>query len=323
MSVTALNERPIKRWISSVRPPCLPLEASRTARSGVARGSMAYSAVTQPRFWPLRNGGTFSSTDTVQITLVSPISINTDPSAYLMKSRVILTGRSSSGRRPSTRIKVDPLMASHYTRPQTRAQFTRRHASQRQEDSNHRRHWRGFQPSPLVDSPEKPVLEWPTLMLDWRLMREHLEEVRARLGSRGADVAWDELRKLLEERRSLTMKIENTRHDVKEFSAEIAKLMREKRFDEVEMRKDAAGTRTAVPQLGEWEKDLRSIEERLTDLALRIPNVPHSSVPDGNDPSENQEIRRWGAPPRFSFRAQAHWDLGQTLGILDFERAAR
>jgi len=160
-------------------------------------------------------------------------------------------------------------------------------------------------------------------MLDWRLMREHLEEVRARLGARGADVAWDELRKLLEERRSLTMKIENTRHDVKEFSAEIAKLMREKRFDEAEMRRDAAGMRTAVPQLGEWEKDLRSIEERLTDLALRIPNVPHASVPAGNDPSENQEIRRWGAPPRFSFRAQAHWDLGQALAILDFERAAR
>src|SRR5438309_8373155 len=102
----------------------------------------------------------------------------------------------------------------------------------------------GFHRVPLVDSPEKPMLEWPTLMLDWRLMREHLEEVRARLGSRGAEVAWDELRKLLEERRTLTMKIENTRHDVKEFSAEIAKLMREKRFDEVEMRKDAAGTRT-------------------------------------------------------------------------------
>src|SRR2546428_13998507 len=92
---------------------------------------MAYAAVTQPRFWPLRKGGTFSSTDTVQITLVSPISINTDPSAYLMKLRVILTGRSSSGRRLSTRTNAEPLMASHYTRPSARAQFTRRHVFHR------------------------------------------------------------------------------------------------------------------------------------------------------------------------------------------------
>ena len=160
-------------------------------------------------------------------------------------------------------------------------------------------------------------------MRDWRLMREHLEEVRAGLGGRGADVAWDELRKLLEERRSLTMKIEEARHGVKEFSAKIAKLMREKRFDEVTTLKDAAGTKMVVPQLGEWEKELRSNEERLTDLALRIPNVPHASVPGGNDPSENQEIRRWGKPPTLGFPPKQHWELGETLGILDFERAAR
>jgi len=160
-------------------------------------------------------------------------------------------------------------------------------------------------------------------MLDPRLIREHLKEVRARLGARGADVAWDELRKLLEGRRSLTMKIEEARHGVKEFSAKIAKLMREKRFDEVTTLKDAAGTKTVVPQLGEWEKELRSIEERLTDLALRIPNVPHASVPAGNDPSENQEIRRWGKPPTLTFPPKHHWELGESLGILDFERAAR
>jgi seryl-tRNA synthetase len=175
----------------------------------------------------------------------------------------------------------------------------------------------------LIDSFPDPVLDWLTPMLDLRLLRDQPEEIRARLGARGADVAWDELRKLLEERRSLTMKIENTRHDVKEFSAEIAKLMREKQFDEVEMRRDAAGMRTAIPQLGEWEKDLRSIEERLTDLALRIPNVPHASVPAGAEASANQEIRRWGQPPACAFRPKPHWELGESLGILDFERAAR
>ena len=75
-------ERPISRWISMVRPPTLPCEASRAVRVLVARGSMPYSAVTQPLPVPRRNGGTRSSIDAVQITRVRPTSISTDPSAW-------------------------------------------------------------------------------------------------------------------------------------------------------------------------------------------------------------------------------------------------
>ena len=80
--VTARSERPISRWISCVRPPTRPAEASRCVRVDVARGSMPYSAVTQPLPLLRRNGGTRSSTLAVQITLVRPASTSTEPSAW-------------------------------------------------------------------------------------------------------------------------------------------------------------------------------------------------------------------------------------------------
>jgi len=91
----------MSRWISWVRPDCLPLAASRFTRSGVAPGSIEYSAVTQPRPFPRNHGGTRSSTDAVQRMRVRPNSASTDPIASSVKSRVKVTGRSSSGSRPS------------------------------------------------------------------------------------------------------------------------------------------------------------------------------------------------------------------------------
>ena len=87
MRVTARSDRPISRWISCVRPPTLPADASRWFRVVVARGSMPYSAVTQPLPELRRNGGTRSSTLAVQMTRVSPASISTEPSACLTKLR--------------------------------------------------------------------------------------------------------------------------------------------------------------------------------------------------------------------------------------------
>ena len=80
-STTARSERPISRWISCVRPDCLPSAASRRIRVLVARGSIPYSAVSQPCPLPLRNGGTPSSTLAVHSTRVSPAAISTEPSA--------------------------------------------------------------------------------------------------------------------------------------------------------------------------------------------------------------------------------------------------
>src|SRR5919204_101063 len=101
--MTASRERPMSRLISCVRPPILPLTDSRSPRVLVARGSMAYSAVTQPSPLPLRQRGTPSVTEAVQKTLVSPKAMRTEPSACLLQPRSMVIGRSCSGVRPSIR----------------------------------------------------------------------------------------------------------------------------------------------------------------------------------------------------------------------------
>jgi hypothetical protein len=103
MSITARRLRPIRRWISAVRPEGRPWETSRELRVWVARGSIEYSAVTQP--WPLslRKGGTRFSTLAATSTRVSPTSICTEPSANLRAPVRIWTGRRASAARPSGR----------------------------------------------------------------------------------------------------------------------------------------------------------------------------------------------------------------------------
>ena len=100
-STTARRERPISRWISCVRPESFPFAASRGVRLAVARGSIEYSAVTQPFPLPRRNCGTLSSTDAAHSTRVLPTEITADPSAVIRYPVVISTGRISSSRLPS------------------------------------------------------------------------------------------------------------------------------------------------------------------------------------------------------------------------------
>src|SRR5215831_19061203 len=105
-SSTARRLRPISRWISMVRPLCLPADASRRVRSEVARGSMPYSAVTQPRAWPLSQGGSRSSSVAVTSTWVSPNFTKQEPSAYFTTPRSSEMARSSSGCRRLGRMLV-------------------------------------------------------------------------------------------------------------------------------------------------------------------------------------------------------------------------
>src|SRR5579862_5146448 len=123
-SVTARRLRPIRRWISWVRPLWAPRVASRLPRVPVARGSMPYSAVTQPRPLLRRNGGTEFSTDAVQSTWVSPNLTRQEPSAYLFTPGSRKTGRISSAARPWARMSMIPFQkrpsVSKYGRNLTR-----------------------------------------------------------------------------------------------------------------------------------------------------------------------------------------------------------
>jgi seryl-tRNA synthetase len=154
---------------------------------------------------------------------------------------------------------------------------------------------------------------------DLKALRENLDHIREALGRRGNDVPWTDFQKLSEERRAATTAVEQLRFELNKGSEEVARLRRAKEPAEEAM--------AAMKQLGDRIKDaegaLRKVEEALTDVALRIPNLPHASVPVGADASENVEVRRWGTIPSFASPPKPHWEVGEHLGILDFDRAAK
>lgn len=156
-------------------------------------------------------------------------------------------------------------------------------------------------------------------MYDLRHLRENFDHVREQLGTRGSDVQWDELRKLLDERRALSMQVEELRADVNKGSEEVARLKRQKQpADEA-----VAAMKRVGERIAESEAALRTTEEKVNSIALRIPNLAHASVPIGQSADENLEVRRWGQRPGLTAPPKSHWDIGEQLGILDFDRAAK
>ena len=156
-------------------------------------------------------------------------------------------------------------------------------------------------------------------MHDLRVLKDQLETLQHQLGSRASDIPWATIRNLSADRRGLITQVEDLRHQLKKGSEEVARLKRAKQPAEEAV--------TTMRNLGDrikiLEEQLRATEEQLETHALRIPNVPHESVTQGNDAKENVELRRWGSPPKFSFKVRTHDELGEILGILDFERAGK
>ncbi len=158
-------------------------------------------------------------------------------------------------------------------------------------------------------------------MLDMELLRKSPEWVKERLSTRDKTYA-DLVDKVLEldrERRSILREIERLRAERNAKSKEIGRLKKEG--------KDTAGLEEEVKRLKEsiekHERSLSEIETELREVMLSIPNLPHQSVPIGEDESQNVEVRRWGRPRDFNFEPKPHWEIGERLGILDFERASR
>lgn len=159
-------------------------------------------------------------------------------------------------------------------------------------------------------------------MLDLRYLRARPDEVRARLARRGeVPPTFDQLLALDEERRRLLVEVEGLRGERNALSQQVARARREQRHadaDEAVARSRAIGERIAT-----LETTLRDLDARIETLLLTLPNLPHESVPDGRDETENVEVARWGEPRQFEFEPRPHWEVGERLGILDFERAAR
>ncbi len=157
-------------------------------------------------------------------------------------------------------------------------------------------------------------------MLELRFIRENIDLVKEKLLHRGiSDSRIDEFVGIDGKRRELLSEVEALRNKRKTVSQEVGR--RKKAGEDAE--ELMAEMRGVGERIKEIEGELAGIEEDLQTIVMEIPNLCDDSVPKGKDDSDNVEIRRWGTPPQFSFPAKAHWQLGEDLGILDFERAAK
>lgn len=157
-------------------------------------------------------------------------------------------------------------------------------------------------------------------MLDVRIAREKTQIVMDALKKRNADTAiLDKFLKIETQRRELLRLIEEQRESRNKLSDEIARFKREKK-DAASLLSDA---KKISDSISEKETSLKSFEELAAQELLLMPNIPHKSVPDGKDETENLEMRKWGKPKEFDFTPLNHWDIAAMLDIIDFDRASK
>lgn len=156
-------------------------------------------------------------------------------------------------------------------------------------------------------------------MLDLKFVRENLVAVQANLDHRHTEGKLDEYAKLYDERKEIIQEVEQLKAHRNAVSDEIAQLKRNKESADDKI----AEMKKVGNQIADLDNRGRDVETKLRDIALRLPNMCDPSVPVGNDENDNPEMRKWSTPRQFDFPIQAHWDLGESLDILDFERATK
>lgn len=157
-------------------------------------------------------------------------------------------------------------------------------------------------------------------MLDIKRVRENFDEVVKRIESRGhGDYGLKEIKLLDEKRRSALAEVENKKNRQKVASKDIPKFKKEGK-DTTQLMAEMKALSDEIKLL---DQNLADIEIELRDAILNVPNTPAAEVPIGLSDEDNLEIRKHGTPQNFDFEFKAHWDVGQELDILDFERAAK
>ncbi|HYA03769.1 MAG TPA: serine--tRNA ligase, partial [Syntrophobacteria bacterium] len=156
-------------------------------------------------------------------------------------------------------------------------------------------------------------------MLDIRFVREKRELVQEMLRRRGSDLQFEPILELDERRRKMLQEVESLKHERKVDSDRIAEMKRQG--------EDASGTivrlREVSQRIKDLDNELSEVEAEFERALLLVPNIPHESVPLGKSSEDNPVVKRWGAIPAVAFTPKPHWEVGEALGILDFERAAR
>lgn len=156
-------------------------------------------------------------------------------------------------------------------------------------------------------------------MLDIRLFREKPEELKIALETRNGFFPVEDIIGLDSRRREILTRTDELRSERNQGSREIAEL-RKKGEVATELMEQM---RITGEEIRENDEQLAELEGRIQSLLLEIPNLPHDSVPVGADESFNKVVRSWGEPPVFDFEPLPHWDIGESLGIMDFERGVR
>ncbi len=156
-------------------------------------------------------------------------------------------------------------------------------------------------------------------MLDLGFVRKNLELVERKTRLRGVELDFEEFRRIDEERRRVIREVEELKHEKNRISKEIGRAKREGK-DVAEL---VERSRALDDRIDELDKRAKELNDELYRFLARVPNLVHDSVPVGESEEENVVVREWGEPRRFDFEPRPHWEIGERLGILDFERAAK
>jgi seryl-tRNA synthetase len=156
-------------------------------------------------------------------------------------------------------------------------------------------------------------------MHDLNYFRDHLDVFADMEKKRGTVLELDRFRKLDKERRELITATEQLKAHRNKASEEIARLKKEKQNADALI----AEMKQVSDRIKQADEHISQLDSEQRTFLLSIPNIPHASVPFGHFVTDNKEIRRWGAPPKFDFQPKPHWEVGERAGILDLEAAAK
>lgn len=155
-------------------------------------------------------------------------------------------------------------------------------------------------------------------MLDLKFVRENFAEAERRLATRGGAIDLSAFSDLDTSRRNLLGETESLKAEKNQVSALIGKTK-----DKSQVQGEIARMKEVSARIKDLDDELKQVEGDLRNLLMTLPNLPHEDCPAGTSEENNVEVKRWGQLPEFSFEAQAHWDIGERLDILDFERAGK
>jgi seryl-tRNA synthetase len=155
-------------------------------------------------------------------------------------------------------------------------------------------------------------------MFDAKYLRDNLEQARERLASRGGEVDLAPFAELDARRRVLLGEAESLKAERNKVSALIGKTK-----DKSQVQGEITRMQEVSKRIKDLDEELKGVETELQGLLLTLPNLPHEDCPVGTSEDDNRELRTWGEIRQFEFEAKPHWEIGEELGVLDFERAGK